>query len=378
MTLVVQHAHAGNLYGGIETILTTLARTADAAPDVRHRFALCFEGRLADELRAAGAQVDLLGPTRISRPWTVARARRRLRALLADSVPGIAACHSTWSHAIFGRVFRAAGVRSTFWLHGPAGGHWLDSWARRTRPDLVLCNSRYTAATAPQLFPATRSVVLHYPVAPGPELAPAVRAALRTSLSVPEGTCVLLQVSRMERGKGHAVLLDALAALRDRGDWTCWIVGGAQRRSELAYERALRHRASALGLGSRVRFLGQRADVPQLMEAADVFCHPHTWSEAFGVVFVEAMLHRLPIVGSALGGPLEIVDPECGILVEPGRPHELAQALAQLLDDPQLRSRLGSRGPARARALCDPAGQQHKLAALLLDLAASPVSREVA
>ena len=57
--LTILHAHSGNLYGGVETMLGTLAR--HPGPLV-HRFALCYEGRLAGELRGAGAQVGMLGP----------------------------------------------------------------------------------------------------------------------------------------------------------------------------------------------------------------------------------------------------------------------------------------------------------------------------
>jgi glycosyltransferase involved in cell wall biosynthesis len=364
VTLEVLHVHAGNLYGGVETILTTLARNSGASQDTCHRYALCFEGRLSEELRAEGATVDPLGVTRVRRPWTVLHARRRLSELLASTHVDVAVSHSAWSQAIFGPVIQMAGVRSTFWLHGARGPRWLELWARRTPVDLVLCNSRYTAA-APHGFAGARSEVCYYPVAPGQQVEPEDRLALRRSGSIPEDTCVILQASRMESGKGHAVLLDALAAIRGRTDWECWIAGGAQRRSEVAYEDSLRRRSSALGFDSRVHFLGQRDDVPQLMGAADLFCHPHTAPEAFGIVFVEAMYRGLPVVGSASGGPTEIVNPDCGLLVEPGNPRALATALTALLDDPARRTEMGAHGPARARELCDPETQTRRLAAIL-------------
>ena len=370
MTLAVQHVHAGNLYGGVETILVTLARFQSAAPDVEHRFALCFEGRLADELRAAGARVDILGPTRISRPWTVARARRQLRGLLSAAEIGVGVCHSTWSQAIFGPVLRTAGVPWTLCVHGGGGPRWLTYWGRHQLPDFVLSNSRYTAAEAATRFAGVPPVVLYYPVPVLAGLTAEDRQALRREFAVAPDEQIILQVSRMEAWKGHSVLLDALAELRDRADWACWFAGGAQRASESRYETTLKRKAAALGLESRVRFLGQRADAPRLMGAADVFCQPNVSPEPFGIVFIEALAQGLPVVGSNTGGTREIVAADCGVLVPPGDAHALAAALAQLLDDPVRRTRLAAHGPARARALCDPATQVRSLAEHLRGLGA--------
>jgi glycosyltransferase involved in cell wall biosynthesis len=364
MTLRVLHAHAGNLYGGVESIL--LARHADAAPDVEHRFALCFDGRLAAELRAAGASVQLLGPTRISRPWTVVRARQRLRDLLSRSETGAVVCHSAWSQAIFGPVNQAARVPSVRWLHGVAPGPlWLERWARRTLPDLVICNSRFTADTAPAdgAPPAERVVV--YPMVERRVSSSEDRNAVRASLGVAATATVIVQASRMEPWKGHTVLLDALAELKHPSGWACWIVGGAQRRSEIAYQEALRRRAADLGLGTRVRFLGERDDVAGLLRAADVFCQPNLGPEGFGITFIEAMYERLPVVGSRLGATPEIVNGSCGVLVEPGSVRSLVQALADLLDHPERRAALGANGERRARELCDPRAQVGQLAGLL-------------
>ncbi len=180
---------------------------------------------------------------------------------------------------------------------------------------------------------------------------------------------MILLASRMEAAKGHAVLLDALGALQDRPGWLCWMAGGAQHSHGRSYERTVRRRASTLGVESRVRFLGQRDDVGALMEAADIFCQPNASPEPFGVVFVEAMLHGLPVVASASGGTVEIVDPGCGVLVEAGNSRAVARALTQLLDDPARRTAFGAAGRARARELCDPATQVSALAALCRDAA---------
>src|ERR1700688_663698 len=78
----VLHVHSGNLFGGVETILLTLAQLRDLCPGMHCHFALCHEGRLSRELREAGSSVQILGGVRMSRPWTVWRARRSLSEIL--------------------------------------------------------------------------------------------------------------------------------------------------------------------------------------------------------------------------------------------------------------------------------------------------------
>ena len=227
MRLDVLHVHAGNLYGGVETILVNLARHAEAAPDVAHRFALCFDGRLAAEVRDAGARLYLIGAVRISRPWTVVRARRRLRDLLASSRFDAAVCHSAWSQAIFGPVLRGARVPSVFWLHGAARGPaWLDRWARRSPPAHAVCVSRFVASALPRLFPGLRHTVISPPVAAPVAASPQQRAERRRALGARENDVVILQASRMEKGKGHRVLLEALTTLANVPGWGCWVAGG--------------------------------------------------------------------------------------------------------------------------------------------------------
>jgi glycosyltransferase involved in cell wall biosynthesis len=190
------------------------------------------------------------------------------------------------------------------------------------------------------------------------------RARLRESLGTAPESIVILQASRLERWKGHALLLSALARLKDDPRWTCWLAGGPQRPAEAIYFAELRELAGEFGIAGRVRFLGERADVPGLLATADIHCQPNTGPEPFGLAFVEALGAGRPVVATALGGALEIIDETCGLLVAPDA-LPLAEGLRRLIQDAELRVRLGSAGPARARALCDPARQIGRLYELL-------------
>jgi glycosyltransferase involved in cell wall biosynthesis len=374
MTIRALHVYSGNLYGGVERMLGTFAGLR--VDGLEHRFALCYDGRLAEEIGAAGAPLELLGPVRMSRPWTAVHARRRLGTVLEDPRPDVVICHSSWTHGLFGGVARTRGIPLVFWLHDAVtGGTWADRSAKRTRPDLALCTSEFARGTLPRLWTGVASEVIHPPV-PRPDAAPGDRDAARARLQTPADDVVILQASRMEPWKGHRLLIEGLGRLRGADGWTCWIAGGAQRPHEEAHLAEMYALAQQLGVAPRIRFLGQRGDVPALMASADVLCQPNLGPEPFGIAFVEAMHAGLPVVATAIGGALEIVDPTCGILVPPQDPAALADALRRLIDDPGLRARLGAAGPARAAALCDPHRQTERLRDVLTAVLVRALPRE--
>ncbi len=356
----VLHIHSGNLYGGVETFLLSLARFRTLAPSMEMVVALTSDGRIAADLRNAGVEVTVLGETRISRPYSVWRARRALASLLESQRPDVVVCHQPWPLLLFGPVVRRHSIPLVIWMHMTAGRHWLDRLAWRVQPGTVVCNSHFTASTLPKS--SARVEVVYAPVDIG------TTRFDRTAAS--DGRAVIIQVSRMEAWKGQTVLLDALAHLRDRAEWTCRFAGGAQRPQEALYMESLRARAVALGIAGRVDFLGERSDITLLLASSDIYCQPNIEPEPFGISLIEAMAAGLPIVTSALGGAKEIVDETCGVLVAPRDPATLASELLALLENRSRRERLGANGPARARALCDPAMQMPRIAEILQQAAA--------
>jgi len=354
----------------LETLLVTLAQQRSLCPQMQPHFALCFEGRLVNELRAAGVGVHMLGRVRSSRPWTVWLARRQLQQLLRQECFDVVICHSCWSQAIFGSVVRDHHLPLVFWCHDtPKGNHWVERWAKQTPPDFALANSDYTREAVPNLYPGIGGGILYYPVLcpsiPNPD---SVRKAVRAELNTSDDSVVIIQASRLERWKGQTLLLSALEQLRDVPNWVCWIAGGTQRPHEAQYLQELQAQARELGIIDRVQFLGQRADVPHLLVAADIHCQPNTGPEPFGIAFVEALFAGLPVVTTAMGGGLEIVDKSCGKLVAPDDANALSQVLRSLITNPGERTALARGGPARASQLCDPTKQMTRLHDLLSQL----------
>jgi glycosyltransferase involved in cell wall biosynthesis len=367
----VLHIVPGNLYGGVETYIKTLALGRSLCPQMEPAFAVCFRGRLWDELRATGVPVHDLGPVQTRRPWTVVRARRRLKRTLQSSRPDVVVHHMAWTLGLFGGVARANRQAVVGHMHGPSGGGWVEWLARRRQPGLLLAPSRYAADTWRPHFPLTRAEVLTYPLPPEVATGSMEGSALRASLGTAADAVVILQASRIEAWKGADRTLRALARLRDVRGWCLWIAGGPQRPEEEALYENLQRLAADAGVGDRVRFLGQRSDVPVLMRAADIYCQGNRGAESFGLSFLEAAFCGLPIVTTDLGGVSELVDASTGILVPPGEDiTALSEALRRLTTDAGQRSALGARGREKALRLCDTGQQIRRLADLLAGMGA--------
>jgi glycosyltransferase involved in cell wall biosynthesis len=154
-----------------------------------------------------------------------------------------------------------------------------------------------------------------------------------------------LAVARLVERKGLGELIHAFALL-PRGEFELEIVGegpDAQR---------LRGLTATLGIAGEVRFSGSldRAALAERYRAADLFTLPSS-AEAFGNVFAEALASGLPIVGSTVGGIPELVEHGVnGLLVDPGNPLSLAQAIQYVAKDPELRRQMRHRNRAKAEA----------------------------
>lgn len=146
-------------------------------------------------------------------------------------------------------------------------------------------------------------------------------------------------VARLEPVKGHHILFEAFRDVADKiPNAVLLVAGDGSRRTEL--ERL----AEELGVASRIRFLGMRRDIPQLLAAMDVVVLA-SLEEGLPVSILEAMGAGKPLVASSVGGiPAVVRELETGMLVPPGDARALGQALARLLGDDALAQQLGQGG----------------------------------
>jgi glycosyltransferase involved in cell wall biosynthesis len=167
--------------------------------------------------------------------------------------------------------------------------------------------------------------------------------ALRAELGL-DGLRVAGVFSRITPWKGQDVVLRALV---DVPSLVAVFVGEEDRESG----NQLRLLARELGIADRVRFLGFRKDVPQLMRAVDCIVHVPTDPEPFGRVVVEGMLAGRPVIAARAGGLPEIIENGVsGILITPESPNELTEALRLVFSDAVAAATMAENGQGRARA----------------------------
>jgi glycosyltransferase involved in cell wall biosynthesis len=190
------------------------------------------------------------------------------------------------------------------------------------------------------LAPAAKLSVLHNAVDIDKfSKAAARRKGVREELGYGESDIVIGIIGRLTTEKGHASLLEAVCKLAGRnGNIRLLIVGGGPLLIELE------ETVCKLGIEKHVIFLGVREDVPELVAASDIIALS-SFYEGLGIVLLEAMAAKKPVVATRVGGVPEIViDGKTGILVEPNNPEEMADKLGRLADDESLRRKLGETG----------------------------------
>jgi glycosyltransferase involved in cell wall biosynthesis len=171
------------------------------------------------------------------------------------------------------------------------------------------------------------------------------RAELRAEIGVSQEGLLLLTSGRLTAKKGHAVLLDAIARLGNKGPGAVFAFAG-----DGPLRAALEAQAAELGIADRVRFLGLRRDVDELLLAADVFVQPSLW-EGLSLAMLEALLSGAPVLATQVEGVVDVIeDGKTGLLVPPGDASVLATAILKLIEDAKLRRRLGKAGQAHVRA----------------------------
>jgi glycosyltransferase involved in cell wall biosynthesis len=215
-----------------------------------------------------------------------------------------------------------------------------------TRPWVIYTSDRDLATSAARDPVASgRTTAIPY----GVDLrrfAPRDRSHARAALGIPPERRVVGTVGLLKEQKAHTYLLQAaeqLAAHRDDVEWL--IVGDGELRAQLEDE------ARARNVADRIRFLGQRDDVAEILTAFDVFALSSTY-EGMCFAVAEALAAEVPVVATDVGGVSQsVVDGETGLLVPPRDPSALARSIERLLDDGDDAARLARAGRDRVRRL---------------------------
>ncbi len=310
-------------------------------------------GRMVDELQSVGGRWIAL-PVHAKSPQTLAANVVRLRNLIRTQNIKLVHARSrapAWSAFLAARM---AGIPFVTTYHGI---YKAKSDLKRfynsimARGDAVIANSEWTAAhiNREYRFRPKRLVVIPRGVdfqLFDPSRVSVERVqALQAKWGVQPGQTVVLLPGRLTRLKGQAVLIEALARLKDAhalGHVRAVLAGDAQGRS--AYEAEIHDLIAAHGLDGAVVIGGHVNDMPAAYLAADVVVSASTEPEGFGRTTAEAGAMGRPVIATDHGGSREIVAPEkTGLLVPPGDVAELAEALRRLLtESAELRGAMGA------------------------------------
>ena len=304
------------------------------------------KSRLRLAVNAPGAAVAGLGYLRLL--------RRRLR----EEAPDLVQTNGMKAH-VLGAWAAPKGVPVVWHLHDYLSGRAV--MGRLLRGSLreslkVVAVSRSVAIDAAKVLgrrvpvvPILNAVDLER-FSPGPGDGPRLDAEAGLT-PAPEGTVRVGLVATYARWKGHEVFLEAIAKVpRDRPS-RFYIVGGPLYRASGSQWSAeeLRSHAEKRGVGDRVGFVRHKADPESIYRALDVVVHASTRPEPFGRVIVEAMACGKAVAAVSVGGASELfTDGVSAIACPPGDAVGLANTLTRLIDEPDLRTRLGEAGRREA------------------------------
>jgi glycosyltransferase involved in cell wall biosynthesis len=198
---------------------------------------------------------------------------------------------------------------------------------------------------------------------------PNKRLHWRAAHGIEPHATVLVHVGRFAPPKNHALLIEAFARVRTDTPLYLLLVGGGE------LEGRVREQVAGLGLEGRVRFLGVRSDVADILNASDVFVLSSSW-EGRPMSVMEAMAAGLPVVSTAVGGvPELVVNGVSGLLVPAGDAQALAEAIVQLGCDANRRAAMGNAARQTALERFDVRVMSRAYATLYLELLHSSLAR---
>jgi glycosyltransferase involved in cell wall biosynthesis len=332
-------------------------------------------GALAGEAASHGIDVivaPMLKPT--IAPASDVGALRWLTRLLADLAPDVVHTHCAKAGAIGRMAARRAGVRRIVHTYHGFPFHEFQSPLRRHAyieaerrlgriTDVGLCVGTGVAVEAirREILAPQRVRTIGVPVngVDGAERGPAARQRSRSLLGLSPCAPVVGAVGRLTYQKAPEDFVAAVAAL-DRADVTGVWVGGGELADQVD--------ALASAAGRQVVLAGERADVPELLPAFDVFALPSRY-EGLPTAVAEAMACGVPVVATAVNAVADLVEPGVtGMLVPPARPELMADAIRYVIDSPAESARMVA--AARARV-----GGRYGIRALARALAAAYVAK---
>lgn len=293
-----------------------------------------------------GGGLGSLARAAVQVPSALRSATRAIR----ESGAALVYTNSAKAHVLGIPAGRRLGLPTVMHMHdrvrpdtyGPANLALLH--AASLAADHVIANSQ---TTRDSLVPRVRArTELFY--------CPTELSTAQAPISERTGPLEIALVGRVSAWKGQRLAIEALAHLiarAGRGAATLHIYGDALFPQDTSYREEVRSLAERLGVASLVTWHGHVDEPSSAMRSRDIVIHTSVVPEPMGQVILEAMAAGRPVVAADQGGPVELIEHErTGLLYRAGDARALAQAIARLLDDPELAKALAAGGWAAVQA----------------------------
>jgi glycosyltransferase involved in cell wall biosynthesis len=234
-------------------------------------------------------------------------------------------------------------------------------WAFRRPPHLIITCARYLVDPVRRALAAGNRQSQWIEAVPNAvdtrRFSPGDKREAKHRVGAPDGIPLSLMLANLAPHKGQETAIRAVAILRDAGiPLHCWLAG-VERGGATAYTDRLRALIAGLGVGDRIRLLGQRDDSERLLRAADFFLLPST-REGLPLSILEAQASGVPVLAAPTAGVPEVVaDGETGFLIAADDAPGYARRIESLLDDPELSRRVA--GQAHRRTIAEFTWEAH-------------------
>lgn len=332
--------------GGAEEMVLNLVRylPAEFEPAV-----ICIDrpGPIGEEIRKTGIPFRALGlQPGIRRPFDLSR----LQQAIHESEPTIvhtflltASLYGRFA-AMLARVPIVIGTEVNIYERKQPLHRLAERWLMRHTDAVIASAESVRAFYVDQIGADPDKVTVIYNAVDWSQLETTKnRVEMRAELGVPLDVPVAGIIARLTEQKAHRILFEAMTTRPELSSLHVIAVGDGDLREEL------KQRAQQLGIDRRVHFVGARRDLGNILGAVDMFAMPSLW-EGLPLSLVLAMGAGLPVIATRVAGIPEVVtDGVTGLLVDPGKTDQLADALARVVTSDTLRLRLGQEARAFVR-----------------------------
>ena len=357
--------------GGAESMLLRMLEANRQGERIDYRVVFLDDGPMVKMVRQMGYAATIIHAGRMRQPHRGVLAVLKLWRWIRANKIAVVLSWMEKAHLYAGPAAWLAGVPAAWYLHSIQRGRGISAWNNRIPAKAVMCCSDYVRQSQNDFSSKTPSITLKIAVDLSkfdPAMLPTVNGA-RQLLELPTNVPLIGMVARLQRWKGVHHFVEAAAEVAKLHPTAQFVVVGGEWWDEPSYPTELQSLADKLGLGERMRFVGQQSNVVLWMQAMDIFVHASD-NEPAGLVIIEAMSLGKPVVAARSPGPMELAAEGVeAIFCNYADVAALSHALHRLLSDKAESARLGINGRARSKQF-SAVGLSEKLGCVLKTLEA--------